>query len=147
MSASIVVVDSDPITRARIAEELRQLGYDVSESDSYPQALQAEDSQDSVTITAGGIVVDTLGHRVVVDGDYITLAPREYRLLLFLLKNQDRVFSRKQLLVHVWDRDASLGSRTVDVHIRRLRGALEPYGYARYVQTVRGTGYRFSLKS
>ena len=82
----------------------------------------------------------------MVDNDYISLAPREYRLLLFLLSHQDRVFSRKQLLVHVWDRDASIGSRTVDVHVRRLRSALESYGYDRYLQTVRGSGYRFSLE-
>ena len=98
-------------------------------------------------IKAGGITVDNVGHRVMVDGTYISLAPREYRLLLFLLGNQDRVFSRKQLLVHVWDRDVAVGARTVDVHIRRLRGLLEPFGYEGYLQTVRGSGYRFSLES
>ena len=98
-------------------------------------------------ISAGGITIDNVGHRVMVCGDYISLAPREYRLLLFLLTNQDRVFSRKQLLVHVWDRDAAVGPRTVDVHVRRLRSVLEPYDCARYLQTVRGSGYRFSLDS
>jgi len=93
---------------------------------------------------AGGIVIDNVSHRVFVDGDSITLAPREYRLLLFLMANRDRVFSRNQLLVHVWDRNASVGVRTVDVHVRRLRSILEPYGYERYLQTVRGSGYRFS---
>ena len=101
---------------------------------------------DSEIISAGGITIDNVGHRVMVDNDYISLAPREYRLLLFLLSHQDRVFSRKQLLVHVWDRDASIGPRTVDVHVRRLRSALESYGYDRYLQTVRGSGYRFSLE-
>ena len=96
-------------------------------------------------ISAGGIAIDNVGHRVSVDGTYVSLAPREYRLLLFLISNQDRVFSRKQLLVHVWDRDASVGARTVDVHIRRLRSLLEPFAYDAYVQTVRGSGYRFSL--
>lgn len=102
---------------------------------------------DSERITAGGISIDKVGHRVIVDGTFVTLAPREYRLLLFLLTHQDRVFSRKQLLVHVWDRDASVGPRTVDVHVRRLRSVLEPFGYAGYLQTVRGTGYRFSLET
>ncbi len=97
-------------------------------------------------IEAGGIAIDNVSHRVVVDGTYVSLAPREYRLLLFLLSNQDRVFSRKQLLVHVWDRDATVGPRTVDVHVRRLRSLLEPFGYDRYLQTVRGSGYRFSLE-
>lgn len=60
------------------------------------------------------------------------------------MANRDRVFSCAQLLVHVWDRNASVGVRTVDVHIRRLRSLLEPYRYDAYVQTVRGSGYRFS---
>jgi two-component system, OmpR family, phosphate regulon response regulator PhoB len=95
--------------------------------------------------SAGGITVDDISHRVLVDGANISLAPREYRLLHFLLTNPDRVFSRKQLLVHVWDRDTTVGPRTVDVHVRRLRSLLEPSGYDRYLQTVRGSGYRFSL--
>ncbi len=96
-------------------------------------------------ISAGGIRIDNVGHRVAVDGKYVSLAPREYRLLQFLLANRDRVFSRKQLLVHVWDRDVTVGPRTVDVHVRRLRSLLEPFGYDAYLQTVRGTGYRFSI--
>ena len=145
--ASILVVDSDPLARARIVKELRDLGYDVKESDGRDGALEAERPRDADVVSAGGISVDSAGHRVVVAGDYVNLAPREYRLLHFLLSYPDRVFSRKQLLVHVWDRDASVGPRTVDVHIRRLRSVLEPYGYERYIQTVRGTGYRFSLES
>ena len=94
-------------------------------------------------LRAGGIVVDNIGHRVFVDGDSLTLAPREYRLLVFLIANRDRVFSRHQLLIHVWDRNVNVGVRTVDVHIRRIRSLLEPYGYDRYLQTVRGSGYRF----
>jgi two-component system phosphate regulon response regulator PhoB len=96
-------------------------------------------------VKAGGIRIDNVGHRVAVDGKYVSLAPREYRLLQFLLTNRDRVFSRKQLLVHVWNRDVTVGPRTVDVHVRRLRSLLEPFGYDRYLQTVRGTGYRFSI--
>jgi two-component system phosphate regulon response regulator PhoB len=102
---------------------------------------------DTEVCSAGGITIDDVSHRVQVDGKSISLAPREYRLLHFLLTNQDRVFSRKQLLVHVWDRDVSVGPRTVDVHIRRLRSLLEPFTYQRYLQTVRGSGYRFSLDS
>lgn len=101
--------------------------------------------EDSV-VNAGGIAVDTIGHRVSVDGKYLLLAPREYQLLLFLLRNPDRVFSRRQLLLHVWKSDAIVGPRTVDVHVRRLRSFLEPYGYNKYLQTVRGSGYRFSLE-
>jgi two-component system phosphate regulon response regulator PhoB len=96
--------------------------------------------------TAGGITIDDISHRVLVDGRGVSLAPREYRLLHFLLTNPDRVFSRRQLLVHVWDRDTMVGPRTVDVHVRRLRSLLEPFSYDRYLQTVRGSGYRFSLE-
>ena len=101
-------------------------------------------TQSSDELRAGGITVDHVSHRVFADGDSLTLAPREYRLLEFLMANRDRVFSRSQLLIHVWDRNASVGVRTVDVHIRRLRSLLEPYRYDGYVQTVRGSGYRFS---
>ena len=95
-------------------------------------------------LRAGGIMIDAVAHRVFVDGDSLTLAPREYRLLSFLMTNRDRVYSRRQLLTHVWDRSASVGVRTVDVHVRRLRSLLEPYQYDHFLQTVRGSGYRFS---
>lgn len=101
---------------------------------------------ESREIKAGSIAIDTVGHRVNISGNFVSLAPREYRLLLFLLSNQDRVYSRKQLLFHVWDQDSSVGPRTVDVHVRRLRSALEPFECERYLQTVRGSGYRFSLQ-
>lgn len=101
----------------------------------------------SAELRAGGILIDNVAHRVFVDGDNLTLAPREYRLLAFLLANRDRVYSRRQLLIHVWDRNASVGVRTVDVHVRRLRSLLEPYKYDHFLQTVRGSGYRFSPDS
>ncbi len=101
----------------------------------------------SAELRAGGILIDNVAHRVFVDGDNLTLAPREYRLLAFLLANRDRVYSRRQLLIHVWDRNASVGVRTVDVHVRRLRSLLEPYQYDHFLQTVRGSGYRFSPDS
>ncbi len=97
-------------------------------------------------LSAGDIVLDQASHRVTVAGVPVTLAPREYRLLAFLLANQDRVYSRAQLLIHVWDRDATVGPRTVDVHVRRLRKLLEPFDLSHYIQTVRGSGYRFSLQ-
>lgn len=102
---------------------------------------------ESREIKAGAIIIDTIGHRVSVNGSFISLAPREYRLMLFLLANPDRVFSRKQLLLHVWDQDSAVGPRTVDVHIRRLRSLLEPFDCEGYLQTVRGSGYRFSLQA
>ena len=224
--ASILIVDADTSARVAVARELRELGHDVSESESASTALEAVEStrpdlmviewslpdvsgievltdikrsdlhsptrvvmtsgrgksddvvaaldsgaddfvgkpyeipeliarvgaclrrpassHSNTEIRVGGITIDNVSRRVFVDGDNATLAPREYRLLLFLMANRERVFSRRQLLIHVWDRNANVGVRTVDVHVRRLRSLLEPYGYHRYLQTVRGSGYRFS---
>ncbi|MDH5260240.1 MAG: response regulator transcription factor [Gammaproteobacteria bacterium] len=99
----------------------------------------------STVVSASGISIDTVAQRVFVDGAAVTLAPREYQMLLFFLGNRDRVLTRAQLISQVWNRNVKLGPRTIDVHIRRLRSVLEPSGYDKYLQTVRGSGYRFSL--
>ncbi|MDJ0916868.1 MAG: winged helix-turn-helix domain-containing protein [Woeseiaceae bacterium] len=101
-------------------------------------------SDDSLSV--GGIHLDDRNRRITVDDTRVSLAPREYRLMKFLLQNRDQVFSRIELLSSVWGRTSNVGLRTVDVHIRRLRSILEPFGYDRYLQTVRGSGYRFSLE-
>jgi two-component system, OmpR family, phosphate regulon response regulator PhoB len=88
--------------------------------------------------------LDTITHRVTIEGDAVDLGPTEFRLLQFFLSHLDRVYSRSQLLDHVWSRSVYVEERTIDVHIRRLRKALEGKGYDKYVQTVRGAGYRFS---
>lgn len=95
-------------------------------------------------IVCSGLEIDPVGHRVSVDGNLIEVGPTEFRLLHFLMANQDRVYSRTQLLDGVWGANVYVEERTVDVHIRRLRKALEGFGYDGYIQTVRGTGYRFS---
>lgn len=227
--ASILVVDAHADSRSAIASQLRQLGHDVSESDSAQKALAAYEalrpdlmvvecdlpdkpglsllsdvkrrgiatgtrvlmtaerqrfsdladafdfgaddvvakpidmdeltarvsiclrrppaSQSPGELQVGGITIDSVGQRVFVNGDPVVLAPREYRLLLFFLENCERVFSRDELLSEVWGKHADVGARTVDVHVRRLRSLLEPYGYERFLQTVRGSGYRFSPES
>ncbi len=94
-----------------------------------------------------GLLLDTVGHRVSSGGQNIVLGPTEYRLLEFFMRNVDRVFSRAQLLDRVWGGDVYVEERTIDVHIRRLRQALEPVALDRLVQTVRGAGYRFSAKA
>jgi two-component system phosphate regulon response regulator PhoB len=94
-----------------------------------------------------GLVIDTVGHRVTAAGAPVALGPTEYRLLEFFMRNADRVFSRAQLLDRVWGGDVYVEERTIDVHIRRLRQALEPHRLERLVQTVRGAGYRFSAKA
>ena len=72
------------------------------------------------------------------------MGPTEYRLLRLFMEHPGRAWSRGQLLTELWGSDRAVEERTVDVHIRRLRKALEPSGHAGYVQTVRGHGYRFS---
>ncbi len=74
----------------------------------------------------------------------INLSPIEYKLLVFLATNPDRVYSRDQLLTNVWGADAYIDERTVDAHIRRLRAKLKPFGAHKLMQTVRGSGYRFT---
>lgn len=93
-----------------------------------------------------GLVLDQAGHRVLADEHAVGLGPTEYRLLRFLMTHADRVYARSQLLDRVWGGNVYVEERTVDVHIRRLRKALEPSGYDRFVQTVRGAGYRFSMQ-
>lgn len=227
--ASIIVVDAHAATRSAIADRLRQLGHDVSESAGAEEALGAFEalrpdlmvvecdlpdkpglsllgevkqsgiatgtrvlmtadrerfsdladafdfgaddvvtkpidmdeltarvsiclrrppaSQSPGELQVSGITIDSVGQRVFVNGDPVVLAPREYRLLLFFLENCERVFTRDELLSEVWGKQSDVGARTVDVHVRRLRSLLEPYGYERFLQTVRGSGYRFSPES
>ena len=93
---------------------------------------------------AGDLVLNAVTHRVTVGGVEIALGPTEFRLLQHFLMRPDRVYSRGQLLDAVWGQQVFIEERTVDVHIRRLRKTLEPAGKAALIQTVRGTGYRFS---
>jgi len=93
-----------------------------------------------------GLTLDLAGHRVAAEGKTVPLGPTEYRLLAFLMTHPDRVYSRSQLLDRVWGGNVYVEERTVDVHIRRLRKSLELSGYDRFVQTVRGAGYRFSAQ-
>lgn len=96
-------------------------------------------------IEADGLVVNVASHRVLANGKPVELGPTEYRMLKFFMTHPDRVYSRAQLLDHVWGSGVYVEERTVDVHILRLRKALAKYGFDRYVQTVRGAGYRFSV--
>jgi len=98
------------------------------------------------TIVVGGLELDPLEHRISIAGNLINLAPTEFRLLQFFLTHQERVYSRDQILDYVWGKNVYLDERTVDVHIRRLRKAISVAGHDKYVQTVRGAGYRFSTQ-
>ena len=96
------------------------------------------------TISSNGLKIDLAGHRVFADGSDVQLGPTEYKMLSFFMGHPDRVYSRAQLLDRIWGGNVYVEDRTVDVHIRRLRKALEPHGFDKMIQTVRGAGYRFS---
>ncbi len=93
------------------------------------------------------VQMDLVEHRVTRNGEPIRLGPTEFRLLRFFLERPGRVFSREHLLDHVWGRDVYVESRTVDVHIRRLRKALNVYGDPDIIRTVRGAGYSLDVNA
>ena len=97
-------------------------------------------------LVVAGLEVDGASQRVTAKGEPVHLGPTEYRLLHFFVSHPERVYTREQVLDRVWGQNVYVEERTVDVHIRRLRKALEPFGYDAMIQTVRGTGYRFSEK-
>ncbi len=103
-----------------------------------------ETTEDAVEI--GGLRLDPATHRLTADGKPVNLGPTEFRLLHFLMTHPERVHSRAQLLDQVWGDHVFVEERTVDVHIRRLRSALEPSNHDGLVQTVRGSGYRLSTQ-
>lgn len=106
-------------------------------------------TEDAVEVPGpnGPLKLDPATHRVTACGQPVSLGPTEFRLLHFLMTHPERVHSRMQLLDQVWGDHVFVEERTVDVHIRRLRAALEPSGHDGLIQTVRGAGYRFSIEN
>ena len=92
-------------------------------------------------VEIGGLRLDPAARRVSAGGAVVELAPTEFRLLHFLMTHPERIYTRAQVLDHVWGDHVFIEERTVDVHIRRLRKALEPSGHDRLIDTVRGSGY------
>jgi two-component system phosphate regulon response regulator PhoB len=144
---------------ARGEERDKLRGFDVGADDYLtkpfsPKELVARiravmrrsaNSEDDL-LSIGDLSLDTQAHRLVLAGEAIHVGPTEYRLLEFLMRNPERVFSREQLLDRVWGRNVYVEDRTVDVHVLRLRKLLAKQDYDRHIQTVRGAGYRFSTK-
>lgn len=97
-------------------------------------------------INFAGLVLDPVAHRVSSNDDLVDMGPTEFKLLHFFMAHAERVFSREQLLDNVWGTNVYVEDRTVDVHIRRLRKAISAHGHDSMIQTVRGAGYRFSVK-
>ena len=104
-----------------------------------------ESAQEALRV--GTLELDPVTHRTTAGGAPVALGPTEFRLLKFLMARPERVHSRSQLLDQVWGDHVYIEERTVDVHIRRLRLALEPAGHEQMIETVRGSGYRLAAPS
>jgi two-component system phosphate regulon response regulator PhoB len=105
---------------------------------------RSRDDDEDGSVSVGELRIDGTAHRVFAHGEPVQIGPTEYRLLHFFMTHPERVYTRTQLLDHVWGGNDYVEERTVDVHIRRLRKTLEPSALDNMVQTVRGAGYRFS---
>ncbi|AFU18251.1 phosphate regulon transcriptional regulator PhoB [Actinobacillus suis] len=108
------------------------------------EALLRRTYQNNDMINIDDLILDQNAKRVTFQKKEISLSSTEYKLLHFFMTHPEKVYSREQLLDFVWGNDIYVEDRTVDSYIRRLRKSLEPCGFERYVQTVRGSGYRFS---
>ena len=117
-----------PCSSAEMGKRIRRL------------ALKNVPPTSSTRLTVGEITLDQATYQVTVGGNRVDFAWLEFQLLKFLMENVGRIFSRQQLLTHVWGVDSFGGTRTVDVHIRRLRNKVEIHGDA-YFRTVKNVGY------
>jgi two-component system phosphate regulon response regulator PhoB len=144
---------------AKTEEDDRILGLDVGADDYVTkpfsirelnariQALLRRSMPDEQAIQIGDLYLDPASHRVTVNDVSLELSPTEFRLLHYFMSHTDRVFSRAQLLDQVWGAQVYVEERTVDVHIRRLRKQLAAFELDTLLQTVHGSGYRFSRKA
>ena len=94
-------------------------------------------------VEIGGLMLDPVSHRLHAGEASISLGPTEFRMLHFFMTHPERVYGRAQLLDQVWGDHVHVEERTVDVHIRRLRSALEASGHDRLIETIHGSGYCF----
>jgi two-component system alkaline phosphatase synthesis response regulator PhoP len=104
--------------------------------------VRSRDADGPEMLRCGGLEIDIERYKVTVQGDVVDLTYKEYELLRFLASNPGKPFTREALLNQVWGYDYYGGSRTVDVHVRRIRAKIERY--ESFVETVRNVGYRFT---
>jgi len=149
ISCAIITARDAELSDALTALEI---GYDdcvripVNETELLARltaSLKRRQVRENDSLTFGPLVLDKKIHCLCINGEPVQLAPTEYRLIRFFLENPGRVYSRDEILKGAWNRGITSGSRTVDVHVRRLRQILEPYGCDTMIQTVRSFGYRF----
>ncbi|MYN08304.1 winged helix-turn-helix domain-containing protein [Pseudoduganella aquatica] len=128
-------------TLARMHAVLRRQAHAALHAGAPDGAMAGKDALQLATLR-----LDAAAQRVVAGGRQLSLGRVEFRLLHFLMRHPERVYSRAQLLDLVWGADACLDERTVDTHVGRLRSALQPSGYHDHIETVRGSGYRFTAR-
>ncbi|MES2796578.1 MAG: response regulator transcription factor [Bacteroidota bacterium] len=104
--------------------------------------ISQQDLEKKETLTAGNFIINLNNHTVLLEGEYLSFAKKEFELLYFLVQNQESVFSREKILHEIWGQETIVLERTVDVHIRKLR---EKIG-EKYIKTLKGVGYMFSLQ-
>ncbi|MBS7816955.1 phosphate regulon transcriptional regulator PhoB [Wohlfahrtiimonas chitiniclastica] len=144
---------------AKTAEDDQVQGFDVGADDYVTKPFSNKQllvrikallrriyPEDQPRLMINNLAIDEASHRVFIDDQEVELGPTEYKLLSFLMQRAERVFSRDQLIDHIWGNDVYIDDRTVDVHIGRLRKQLEKGGVAKMIQTVRGAGYRLSAQ-
>lgn len=145
---------------ARASEEDRVLGLETGADDYVTKPFSSRELMARIravlrrrapqmtddAVVLAGLSLDPISHRVHGNAVELALGPTEFRLLHFFMTHAERVYSRSQLLDHVWGDHVFVEERTVDVHIRRLRSALQPSGHDGLIQTVRGSGYRLSAQ-
>lgn len=105
---------------------------------------RSRETEDDGSIEIGKIRLDASQQKLIIGKENVHIGPTEYRILHFFMSHTNRIYTRNQLLDYVWGSTSEIQDRTIDVHIRRLRKALEPYQMDSLIETVRGTGYRFS---
>lgn len=105
---------------------------------------RSRETEDDGSIQVGALRLDGQQHRLLVDRESVHIGPTEYRLLHFFMSHLNRTYTRNQLLDFVWGGSSEIEDRTIDVHIRRLRKVLEPFHLDNMIETVRGSGYRFT---
>jgi len=116
-----------------------------AELDARLRVLTATDEDAGARVSVGGLLIDEAAYSMWLDNDPLDLTYTEFELLKYLASHPGRVFSREQLLTEVWGYDYYGGTRTVDVHVRRLRAKLGPE-HESLIGTVRNVGYRFTAK-
>ena len=140
------LIDLSPNARTSGQCHVLPVWYDLSVGPELTLLAQRSGMAVEEVIEMQGLSLDPTSHRVMTGENPLDMGPTEFKLLHFFMTHPERVYSREQLLNNVWGTNVYVEDRTVDVHIRRLRKALELSGHDRMVQTVRGTGYRFSTR-